>query len=48
VLELALAKHGGTFEGINAVFLLRKKRRQSRAEKYDGRVVTCSGFSIGK
>jgi len=44
VLELALAKHGGTFEGINAVFLLWMKRRKSRAEKRDGRGVTCSGL----
>ena len=30
VLELGLAKHGGTFESINAVFLLRKQRRERR------------------
>ena len=46
VLELALAKHGGTFEGINAVFLLRRKRRESRALKRDRRAVTCNRFSI--
>ena len=40
VLELALSKHGGAFEGINAVFLLRRKRRESRVMKRDRQAVT--------
>jgi hypothetical protein len=32
VLRLALAKHGGTFDGVNAIFLKRLSRKRKERE----------------